>query len=131
MFLDANVFIHAYESKGPKFEASRRFLRRVNGGEMRASTSVLVLNEVLHFFSTNCSPEMGLKVFSNIRKTPNLQILGVEAKDLELVADFVKQGLDTTDAYHTAVMRANKIDTICSYDKAFDKIKAIRRQEPD
>ncbi len=131
MFLDANVFIHAYESKGPKFDASRRLLGRINCGEMRAKTSVLVLNEVLHFFSSNYNLESGVKVFSNIRKTPNLEILGVESKDLELVVEFVKQGLDTSDAYHAAVMRANGLDTICSYDKGFDRIKSIRRQEPD
>ena len=130
MFLDANVFIHAYESKGPKFEACRRFLGRVNRGETNAHTSVLVLNEVLHFFTVNYSLEMGLKVFSNIRKTPNLVVLGVESDDLEKVAGFVQIGLDTSDAYHAAVMSANGIDTICGYDKGFDKIKAIRRQEP-
>ncbi|VVC02290.1 PIN domain protein [uncultured archaeon] len=98
---------------------------------MRASTSVLVLNEVLHYFSKNYSPQAGLSVFSNIRKTPNLGILGVQAEDLELVAQIVKVGLDATDAYHAAVLQSNGIDTICSYDKGFDKVKTFRRQEPD
>ena len=131
MFLDANVLIYAYERVGKKGDNCIRFLGRVQKGEMRASTSVLVLNEVLHYFSKSYSPEAGLRVFSNIRKTPNLDVLGIDAENLEFVAEFVKQGLDTSDAYHAAVMHSRGIDTICSYDNGFDKIKSIRRQEPD
>ncbi len=130
MFLDANIFIHAYDSTGQRFISSRRLLSRISKGEMNAKTSVLVLNEVLYFFSQKNGPDEGVRVFSNLRKTPHLEILGVEASDMEHVPDLITQGLDASDAYHAAVMRSNDIETIFSYDKAFDKIKSIRRKEP-
>ncbi len=130
MFLDANVFIHAYDSHGSKHEVSKRLLQRISWGEMKACTSVLVLNEVLYFFSVHDGPEKGVRVFSTIRKTPHLEVMPVNNLDLEHVGAFVQAGLDATDAYHAAVMKANGIGTICSFDKGFERIPSIQRQEP-
>ncbi|MFH1095536.1 MAG: type II toxin-antitoxin system VapC family toxin [Candidatus Micrarchaeota archaeon] len=130
MFLDANVFIHAFDSNGSKHEVSKRFLKRISGAEMKACTSVLVLNEVLYFFSVHDGPEKGVRIFSNLRKMPNLVVLPVSDRDLEHVAAFIQAGLDATDAYHAAVMKCNGIDTICSYDKGFERASGLKRQEP-
>ena len=47
MFVDANIFMAAALSSGPKADRCREFLAKVEKGEQRAITSVLVLDEVL------------------------------------------------------------------------------------
>ncbi len=130
MFLDANVFIYAYDSGDVKSRNSMALLKRVISGEMRAQTSCLVLNEILHYYLSHDEQENGKKIFSNIRKIPNLVILPVDNRCLEHVVRFVDSGLGTTDAYHAATMVANGIDVICSYDRDFEKAKGIMRLEP-
>ncbi len=130
MFLDANVFIYAYEFGDKKSRNSQALLRRIITGEVRAHTSILVLNEVLHFFLTNQGLERGRHIFLQIRKMPNLIILPVDDRCLDHVIRFIDYNLDTTDAYHAATMVANGLDVICSYDQGFDKAKGILRQEP-
>ncbi|MFH1095696.1 MAG: type II toxin-antitoxin system VapC family toxin, partial [Candidatus Micrarchaeota archaeon] len=116
MFIDANIFIHAYEDGGRKKANCLSLLGRIRRGEMRAQTSTLVLNEVLYYFQED-GEDIALRVFVNLCQMPNLQILGVEPACLARVPEFVRQGMAATDAYHAAVMKCNGIDTICSYDK--------------
>lgn len=130
MFLDANVFIHTYDSTDWEYRACKSQLKRINGGEMRAQTSPLVLNEVLHFFLTNRGKERAKEVYSSIRKMPNITMLPVNEEVQSYVLRFIDEGMDTTDAYHAATMVANGVDVICSFDRAFDKVKGIKRQEP-
>ena len=130
MFLDANVFIHAYDSTEWENKDCKSQLKRIIKGEMRAQTSVMVLNEVLHFFLANRGKERARIVFSNIRRIPNLAMLPVDEEVLGYVIRFIDDGLGTTDAYHAATMVANGVDVICSYDGGFDKAKGIRRQVP-
>lgn len=131
MFLDANIFIKAVLSpKAPDGRLCNQFLERIIRGEAHACTSALVLNEVLYFFETNFGKERALRVFGNILAYQNLEILAVDQKILRHVAAFSMQGLDATDAYHAATMKANGIDIICSFDKGFDKISGIKRQMP-
>ncbi len=129
MFIDANVFIHAYDSGGRQKASCLALLERIRRAEIRAQTSTLVLNEVLYYFQED-DDETAIRIFINICRTPHLQVLGVESTCLAHVPELVRQGLTASDAYHAAVMKCNGIDTICSYDKGFDRIPSISRQEP-
>lgn len=130
MFLDANVLIHAYDSASHPGPACARLMERIGKGEQQAATSILVVNEVLYFFSQKYDLERAEKVLGYIRHIPNLRILSLEEKDLDRAMECMRAGLETTDAFHMATMKSNGISVICSYDKAFDKMKDIRRQEP-
>jgi len=131
MFLDANIFIHAYyDSKNKQSQLSKSLLSRVLSGESNACTSVLVLNEVHYFFLKEFGAEKANKIFSNILNYKNLEILPVNKDTLSFVEQYVNAGLETSDAFHVAVMKANNLSTMCSYDKAFDKIYGVKRQEP-
>jgi predicted nucleic acid-binding protein len=131
MFLDANVFIYAFDTrKGKMTRQSARFLERVMAGEQHATTSPLVINEVLFYFHTNVGLEAAEDIYHNILSMQGIYILPVDIRVLRGVMDFVKQGLLVTDAFHAATMAANGISTLCSFDRDFDKIKGISRQEP-
>jgi predicted nucleic acid-binding protein len=131
VFFDANIFIYALKDDEGRFkELCKKQIERVLKGEMKAQTSTIVLNEVMYFFEINQSKEKALRVFANICAFENLEILAVDKNVLLYVPEFSRQGLDVTDAYHAATMKANSISTICSYDKGFDGIKGIKRQTP-
>lgn len=131
MFLDANIFILAILSpKGKQGALCKKQLERMQLGEMNAHTSTLVLNEVLYYFEKNCSKEKALRVFNLILAFKNLEILPIDTKVLTHVPEFSNLRLEASDAYHAACMKTNGISTICSYDKGFDGIRGITRQEP-
>lgn len=130
MFLDTNVFIHAYDTSTSKGKDSYRLLERITKGEQRACTSWLVLNEMVYFFQKEGRVEKAKMAWENATTMHNLAILPIDQKAAMHVVKFVSEGLIATDAFHAAVMAANGIETICTYDKAFEKIKGIKRQEP-
>ena len=131
MFLDANIFIHAfYDSPGKKTDICRNLMRRISSGEQNATTSCLVIDEIAHFFIQKRGKDFALAMLRNLTENPHLSILPLDEKSLALLPEYIKLGMDASDAFHAACMRANKIDTICSYDAGFDKISSIKRQEP-
>ena len=130
MFIDSNIFITLYLSKGRDGELCRTFLKRVDGGEQSAATSAMVFDEVLYSISEMRNRETAKWAWESMMKLNNLRILAIDERALRLVPEFFDQGLDPTDAFHAAVMKANGISTICSFDKHFDKVKGIKRQAP-
>ena len=130
MFLDANIFIHSLITSSKEGNASVRFLERVASGEQKAVTSLLVFNEVMHFLIKKERLEDAKHFWRTALSFPNLTILPIDSNCANYIIPFLDQGLQTTDAFHAAAMKANGISTICSYDKGFDKIKGIKRQEP-
>ncbi len=130
MFLDTNVFIHIYCGSGPQAERSRHLLNRIAKGEQNARTSTLVINELLYYLSGRKGIERATQNVHTVLSTPNLEVLGVYAPSIPLAMDYMKRGLETSDAFHAALMKQNGIKTLCSYDKDFDKIKEITRKEP-
>jgi len=131
MFLDANIFIHAYnDCKGQREDACRLLLGKVAKGEQRAITSTLVAEEVLHFFLEKKGKQFALRVLKSISETPNLQMLAVDTRALSLLPPFVEAGLGSADALHAATMKAGGEATICSFDKGFDSAPGIKRKEP-
>ena len=130
MFLDSNVFIHLYLDEGPNGQASKRLHARIVRGEQHAITSPMVLDEVVYHFMDRKGVGCALEIWDRMRKTPNLRVAPIDDTVMTHVPDFMRQGLEPHDAFHAAVMKANGVSTICSYDKDFDKVKGIKRQAP-
>ncbi|MFH1094593.1 MAG: type II toxin-antitoxin system VapC family toxin [Candidatus Micrarchaeota archaeon] len=130
MFLDANIFIYIYSSGGPQAQRCQKLLDRIAKGEQNAMTSTLVVNEVLYHLAERKGIERAAQNIGTIISTPHLTILGVEANSIAPAIEYMRKGLETSDAFHAALMRQNGIKTLCSYDKDFDKIKEIKRKEP-
>jgi predicted nucleic acid-binding protein len=78
----------------------------------------------------NYDLKLAEKTWKKLNEIPNLEILNLTKEVSSIVPIFIKQGLDPTDAVHAATMKINNIKIICSYDKHFDEIKEIKRQEP-
>jgi len=131
MFLDANVLIYAYfGASGRNSGACSRLIQKIIDGEQRATTSALVVEEVLHVLLEKKGKAFALKVLRNILENQNIMIFCLDERALSIAPEFIEAGLGSADALHAAVMKANGEATICSYDKGFDSAPGIRRKEP-
>ena len=130
MFLDSNVFIHALSSRGRDAEVCARLLKRIHSGEQYACTSPLVLDEVFYVMRGRLGMGAGKGAWERILAIKNLTLLPIDSKVVAYVMPFIEGGLEPHDAFHAAVMKANGLSVICSYDKDFDKVKGIKRQAP-
>ena len=132
MFVDANVFIYLLTDSGKQGESSKKYIQRVVKGEQRAVTSVAVIDEVVFaiYSMRNYDLTIAAKIWEKLNKIPNLKILDITKRVSGRVPECIKQGLEPTDAVHLATMKEHGISVICSYDKHFDNIKGVTRQEP-
>ncbi|MCX6769428.1 MAG: type II toxin-antitoxin system VapC family toxin [Candidatus Micrarchaeota archaeon] len=131
MFLDANIFIYAFEgTDGRRSKACKQFLNKVSSGEQHATTSPLVAEEVTHFFLEKRGKAFALRVLRNISENPHIAKLSVDERALTLVHEFINAGLGSADALHAATMKVNGESIICSFDSGFDRAPGIRRKEP-
>ena len=131
MFIDANIFMAAAVSHDSKGEKCRGFLARVEKGEQRAITSVLVLDEVLKVIENKTgSKEIAAEKTTRFANLPNLRVCDVTPKNFSDSLKYFKAGLEPRDALHMAVALENGADKILSYDKDLDRIKEIKRVEP-
>ncbi len=130
MFLDANIFIHLYEADGKESAECSRLFGRIAAGEQNATTSPLVFDEVIYYFLNVQGLSFVEKIWKHMTTMPHLKILPVDENVTAHVMTFVKAGLQPRDAFHAATMYANGVSTICSYDKGFDRVPSIKRQEP-
>lgn len=130
MFLDANIFINAALSGGKDGMRCRSLMDKIAKGEQHASTSLLALDEVLFTLIELRGREFAAKRYEMAITMPNLELLPVDKRAAHFLMEFFSQGLEPRDALHAATMKANRVETICSFDHAFDKVKGIKRQEP-
>lgn len=132
MFIDANVFIIAALGRDARARRCQDFLRRVESGEQNAITSVLVLDEVLRAVTLRYdNREKSEAIVRKLAATPNLTVCDITLAHFLDSLPHVRSGaLDPHDALHAAVMKAQGVSTILSYDKDFGKIKSVKRMEP-
>lgn len=132
MFIDANVFLAAYLDSSEKGKRARAFLAKIAKGEQNAITSALVLNELFYKYGGLRGIGQTERVYRNLQSYAHLTIMPIDMKVAGESIAYMKEGLETSDAFHAATMKVAGAGTICSFDKDFDRLKAkgIKRQEP-
>ena len=117
-FIDATIFIKRWSD--PTAEALINSLKHESH-----STSVLVLAEVYHKLNKK---NLG-SAFDYIRSLMGaLTVFDITKNDL---FNAIKNPVDINinDKIHIEVMKRNNISTIITFDKDFDKVKTIKREE--
>lgn len=131
VYLDANVFVYAAGRPHPLKEPCVAVLRRVEAGDLVATTSTETLQELLHVYQRRGLATAGATL---VRQVMALlpDILPVETADLGVAADLVEAhpDLPARDAVHAAVARRHGIATIVSADKHFDGLGELTRTDP-
>lgn len=115
----------------PYKEPCTRFMREVARGKIEAVADVEILQEILYRFYHVRQLEKGFALFDAFLQVVPL-FHAVMLEDLLRSKRLLSQypALSPRDAVHAAVMLRVGITTVVSYDRHFDGVEGIRREEP-
>lgn len=129
IYVDSNIFIHAFIDKGAVGEKARKFLQLIQEGREKAATSALTYDEVVWKVWKSRSYEDALSAANDLIEFPNLVLIGVDDKIVAKSFDLMKiYRIFPRDSLHAACALENGIFIFLSQDKGFDKIKELKRK---
>lgn len=132
ILVDANVIMYAAGVEHSHKRPSVALLERVANGEVEAAIDAEVLQEILHRYRAIGRWEDGRRVYDLTR-----QLFPIVVPITAQVLDRARRLLDTDahimarDALHAAVVVTGGFESLCSYDRDFDRIRGIVRREPE
>jgi hypothetical protein len=132
VFLDTNVFLYAAGRDEVRREPCARVLRRVAEGNLEATTSTEVVQEILYVLVRRGQREEGVELAGQVlRLLPDL--LPVTSEDMKRACDLVVRypRLPVRDAVHAATMLQHGLSHVVSVDEDFDQVREIRRLTPE
>jgi len=107
------------------------FLEKVLRGFAPAVIDAEVLQEILHRYKSIGRWPQGLQAYDDARVLfPDALVITTEVMDVARNLMESHNHLGARDAVHAAVVRVYGLESICSYDKDFDKIPGLKRVEP-
>ncbi|PKP55788.1 MAG: hypothetical protein CVT88_09945 [Candidatus Altiarchaeales archaeon HGW-Altiarchaeales-1] len=150
VFVDANIFLAEILEEDAADECMN-FLQRISSGELKGSTSSIVLNEVFHrtliadaiatynlkgWLAVNYLKRNPDKIkeltnahtaIENICIIPNLDIIDPNMSSFyDALKISIKYGLLSSDAWHVSLMLANNIENIATLDPDFQRVDKIK-----
>ncbi len=130
-FLDTNVFLYAAGAEHPQRSPCQEVLRRVARGEIEATTSSEVVQEILYVLTRRGLRHEALQLARNILKMfPAM--LEVGPKEMDTACDLLEATpqLPPRDAVHAATMLTHRVSTIITVDEHFENLPQLRRVAP-
>ncbi len=130
VFVDSNIPMYIAGKAHPNREPARRFLTRVQQGEVEGFTSTEVLQEILYRYTALGRRDLARAVYDLFVQICPV-VFSVTLADTDRARDLVA-GSDTIsarDAVHAAVMMNQEIEWIASFDRGFDRVPGVRRFE--
>ncbi len=131
-FIDTNIFLrYLTEDNPPMYEKCREIFKNAVEGKASLATSGMVIAELIWTLSSyyKVPKDDVIEKVSIIIGTENLYI-----PDKDIIADSIvlysRKNIDYIDAYNAVFMKYYGLNEIYSYDKDFDMIEDIKRQEP-
>lgn len=131
-FLDTNVFLYAAGGDHPFRKPCQGILRRVAEGDLKATTSSEVVQEILYVLSRRGFRDQAIALSRNITGVfPTM--LEVGGREMSLACDLLESNpeLPPRDAVHAATMITHEVLTIVTADPHFDRLARITRIAPD
>jgi len=134
-FVDSNVFLHAFLTPRRKLteeeqyikEEAKAIVKRIEGGETAATTTVH-LSEVVNIIETGIDLEKSLGFLAWVVTSENIKVYPVTAGDYENALPLAKENnISANDALAYQAMKTRKLREIYSFDKHFEKLKAVER----
>lgn len=131
ILLDSNILMYAAGAAHPHKADSLALLERVARGEVEAAVDAEVLQELLHRYRALGRWQDGRRVYDLARRIVPV-VIPITAEVLDLARALLDRHstLMARDALHAAVCESAGLETICSYDRDFDRIEGLRRLEP-
>lgn len=131
ILVDANILMYAAGAAHPNKAPSIRFLEAVAEGTIDAALDAETLQEILHRYRHLGRWAEGHKLY-NLARQIFSTILPITAEVLDTAVPILDS--DPTfmarEALHAAAVKVHSMESICSYDRDFDRVKGLRRIEP-
>lgn len=129
-FVDSNIFLEV-ELKDEKREECQNFLTRVAQGTEDCMISDFILYSVLIELVEKSTLDMANN-FLKFFEQANIEVFVPNMRTLSEALNIVKKyNLDFDDALVVSSMLENKINKLISFDRHFDRVKEIKRFEPN
>lgn len=134
-FIDANIFIRFITQDDPvKGAACYDLFRRVRVGEEDITTCETTITEVVNVLTSRSlygiSPENVRSSLSPVLRLRRLRLVGKDAVLRALDILIAYPALGFADALIAAHMHETDLTELVSYDRDFDRLPGIRREEP-
>ena len=129
-FIDSNIPMYVAGGEHPHREPARRFLARVQKGEIEGCTSTEVLQEILYRYSALRRRDLARSVYNLFVQICPV-VLSVTLADTDRAPDLLVSldGISARDAVPAAVMINHDVEWIASFDVRFDRVPGVRRLE--
>jgi hypothetical protein len=128
VFLDANIPMYLIGSVHPHKASSAAILDRLVARRERLVTDAEVFQEIMHRYSAIRRSESIRPAFDLLEAVVE-EVFPIELGVVQSAMSILlgHPGLSSRVALHAAVMKANGIERIVSFDSGFDSISGIRR----
>lgn len=154
VFIDANIFIYDILAVPEYVGSCSSFLKRVETGEIKGVTSILVISEVIHkLMFSELIERYGVKpkdVLLRMKNNPELiaslekyrdiilkigqigiSVIPNSDKTHEIASEIIKKyNLMSNDAINAALMRHHGITCIATNDSDFDRVDFLNVWKP-
>ena len=127
MYVDSNIFLLAATHMGKRGEACREMIVSINRGEVKVSSSCIVIDEVLWILKRKVGKDAALRIVKAMLSLPIRWVPYDNDIVIRSIDIFERTKLDPRDAIHLATMRDSGLSTIVSEDSDFDRISGIER----
>jgi predicted nucleic acid-binding protein len=127
-FIDSNIPMYVAGRDHPLREPARRFLARVQAGEIEGCTSTEVLQEILYRYVGLRRPDLAVEVYELFVGLCST-VFPVTLADTDRARDLVRGGAPASmrDLVHAAVMLNNGLTKVATFDGGFDHVTGIER----
>ena len=128
VFIDSNIPMYVAGRDHPHREPARRFLARVQSGEVEGCTNTEVLQEILYRYVGLRRTDLAVEVYELFVGLASA-VFPVTLADTDRAKDLVRAGIEASvrDAVHAAVMLNNDVQTVATFDSGFDHIAGVER----
>lgn len=128
ILIDANIPMYLIGAEHPNKVAARRVLETCVARGERLVTDAEVLQEILHRYVAIGRPEAIQPAFDVLLAVVD-ETLPVDVHDVECAKQIILGAyqLSARDALHVAVMQRHGIDTVMSFDRAFERYPGLTR----
>jgi uncharacterized protein len=132
IFIDTAVFMYAAGSDHPLRASCRTALARAVRGEIAATTSAEVIQELVHRYLSIRRVDAAVDVAREVLGSFG-PVLPVDHATVSRLPDLVARypGLATRDLVHVATCLEEGITEILTPDRGFDRIREVRRIDPE
>jgi predicted nucleic acid-binding protein len=133
LLLDVNIPMYASRRDHPYRQSCAWIMTEIAQKRINAVIDTEAIQELLHRYGAIGQPDFGADLATNVIEI-DPAVYSVGRAEVHLAIDlfrrYARQGVQSRDVIHAAVVRSNGMSGIISTDRHFDVIDGIQRLDP-